>query len=259
MNTDIEPPKHANDSVNTATLSKPKPAPGHSSWDDLEEEKTAFQKYRLPIIAGIILATGIGFVAKALSGKSSAPPPKQEVMVVSTLPQPTPPPIATPPPPPPMEVKKEEMIVEEKVEEAPADPTPQVETALKGSGNTGMVLKSGNGSGAFAARSAANAEAMRRSAYAGQVKSRIEQALKGNPRTRKAGMTIEIRVWPDSTGRITRAKLNSSTGDSALDAIIRDEILTGLQMSEPPPDGMPTPIIMRITALRPKPDSASRQ
>ena len=250
MNTELEDTKPAQHSGNTATLSKPKPAPAHSSWDDAEEEKTAFQKYRLPIIAGIILATGIGFVAKSLSGKSSAPPPKQEVMMVTTVAQPTPPPPAPTTPPPPMEVKKEEMIVEEKVE-APADPTPQVETMIKGPGAGGMVLKSGNGSGIFAQRSAANAEAMRRSAYAGQVKSRIEQALKGNPRTRKAGMTIEVRVWPDSTGRVTRAKLANSTGDKDLDDVIANQILTGIQMSEPPPDGMPTPIIMRITARRP--------
>lgn len=251
MNTELEDTKHAHDSGNTATLSKPKVASAHSSWDDVEEEKTTFQKYRLPIIAGILLATGIGFVAKSLSGKSSAPPPKQEVMVVHTIAQPTPPPPAPPPPPPPMEVKKEEMIVEEKVEEAPADPTPQVETALKGGGNTGMVLKSGNGSGNFAQRSAANADAMRRSAYAGQMKSRIQQALESNARTRKAGMTIEVRVWPDATGLITRAKLANSTGDRELDDIIQNQILTGLQISQPPPEGMPTPILMRITARRP--------
>ncbi len=251
MNTEFEDTKHAHDSGNTATLSKPKAAPTHSSWDDVEEEKTAFQKYRLPIIAGILLATGIGFVAKSLSGKSSTPPPKQEVMIVHTIAQPTPPPPAPTQPPPPMEVKKEEMIVEEKVEEAPADPTPQVETALKGGGNTGMVLKSGNGGGNFAQRSAANADAMRRSAYAGQVKSRIQQALESNPRTRKAGMTIEVRVWPDATGLITRAKLANSTGDRELDDLIQNQILTGLQISQPPPEGMPTPILMRITARRP--------
>ncbi len=244
MNTELEDPKHSANAAQPRAKAKP----AKSSWDDEADEKTAFQKYRLPVIVGIALAAGIGFVAKSLSGGSSAPPPKQEVMVVSTLPQATPPPIATPPPPP-MEEKKQEMIVEEKQEEAAPDPTPQVETALKGSGNTGMVLKSGNGSGAFAQRSAANAEAMRRSAYAGKVKSRIQQALEGNPRTRKAGMTIEVRVWPDETGRISRVKLNNSTGDKELDAIV-EQVLTGLQ-GEPPPEGMPTPIIMRITARRP--------
>ncbi len=251
MNTELDETK-VSPHANTTSVPQPKAAPASSGWDDDEEEKTAFQKYRLPVIAGIILATGIGFVAKSLSGKSAAPPPKQEVMTVTTIAQPTPPPpIATPPPPPPMEEKKQEMIVEEKQEEAAPEPTPQVETALKGGGNTGMVLKSGNGSGIFTNRTTVNADAMRRSAYAGKVKSRIQQALEGNPRTRKAGMTIEVRVWPDETGRISRAKLNNSTGDSALDALIRDEILTNLQISEPPPEGMPTPIIMRITARRP--------
>lgn len=257
MNTELEDPTVAATPSSQNVSAAPSPPITHatiaspSSWDDLEEEKSAFQKYRLPVIAGILLATGIGFVAKSLSGKSSAPPPKQEVMVVHTIAQPTPPPPAPTPPPPPMEVKKEEMIVEEKVEEAAPDPTPQVETALKGAGNTGMVLKSGNGSGVFSGRNTVNAEAMRRSAYAGQVKTRIQQALESNPRTRKAGMTIEIRVWPDASGRITRAKLANSTGDTALDALIRDEILTGLQISQPPPEGMPAPIIMRISARRP--------
>ena len=251
MNTEIEDKKHAHDSGNTATLSKPKPAPAHSSWDDEEEEKSAFQKYRLPVIAGIILATGIGFVAKSLSGKSSAPPPKEEVMVFKVLPQATPPPAVPTPPPPPMETKKEEMVVEEKPEESTPDPTPQVETALKGPANGGMAIRSGTGSGIFSNQRTVNAEAMRRSAYAGQVKSRIQQALESNPRTRKAGMKIEVHVWPDATGRISRAKLASSTGDTALDDLIRDQILTGLQVSQPPPEGMPVPIRMMISARRP--------
>jgi outer membrane biosynthesis protein TonB len=252
MNTELEDiQQRTHHNAPAASVPKPSTTPAHSGWDDEEEEKTAFQKYRLPVIAGIIIATGIGFVAKSLSGRPAGPAPKQEVMMVTTIAQPTPPPPAPTPPPPPMEEKKQEMIVEEKQEEAAHDPTPQVETALKGAGNTGMVLKSGNGSGIFSNRKTVNEEAMRRSAYAGQVKSRIQQALESNPRTRKAGMTIEIRVWPDETGRITRAKLANSTGDKELDDIIQNQILTGLQISQPPPEGMPTPIIMRITARRP--------
>lgn len=252
MKTEIEDAKPAAP-VSAGPIPHGKP-PSHSAppaWDDGEEDRSAFQKYRWPVLGGIIVATGIGFIAKSLSGKAAAPPPKPEVMVVHTIAQPTPPPPAPTPPPPPLEEKKQEMIVEEKVEEAAPEPTPQVETALKGGGNTGMVLKSGNGTGIFTNRQTVNAEAMRRSAYAGQVKSRIQQALESNPRTRKAGMTLEIRVWPDETGRITRAKLANSTGDPSLDALIRDEILTGLQISQPPPEGMPTPVIMRITARRP--------
>jgi TonB family protein len=64
-------------------------------------------------------------------------------------------------------------------------------------------------------------------------------------------MMIEVRVWPDATGRITRAKLDRSTGDAALDAAIRDEALSGLQLQQPPPEGMPTPIVLRVSARRP--------
>ncbi|MEO6739415.1 MAG: TonB C-terminal domain-containing protein [Chthoniobacteraceae bacterium] len=252
MNTEIEDKKHRHDGGTTAMLSKPEPAPAPSGWDDDEEEKSAFQKYRLPVIAGIILTTGIGFVAKSLSsGKSAAPPPKEEVMVFKVLPQATPPPAVPTPPPPPMEQIKEKMIVEEKPEEPTPEPTPQVETALKGPAAGGMAIRSGTGSGIFSNQKTVNAEAMRRSAYAGQVKSRIQQALESNSRTRKAGMKIEVHVWPDATGRISRAKLANSTGDTALDDLIRDQILTGLQISQPPPEGMPVPIRMMISARRP--------
>ena len=248
MNTEIEEPKLKRNAGSTAAASKPKPAPAHSGWDDDEEEKSAFQKYRLPVIVGIVLAAGIGFVAKSLSGKSAAPPPKEEVMVFKVLPQATPPPAVPTPPPPQVEQKIDEKLIEEKTPEPEAEPTPQVETALKGPSKGGMAIKSGGGSGIFTSRNTVDADAMRRSAYAGQVKSRIQQALESNPRTRKARMTFVIRVWPDPTGRITRAKLETSTGDPKLDEYIRDEVITGLQVSTPPPERMPAFIRLGISA-----------
>jgi len=45
--------------------------------------------------------------------------------------------------------------------------------------------------------------------------------------------------------------LGGSTGDAALDRTIIDEVLTGLQIPQPPPDDMKMPIVMRVTARRP--------
>lgn len=248
MPTEIEEPRPA---ARAPKQTGSRPAPGrHANWNDEEPEVSGFKKWRVPIIAGVLLATGIGFVAKTMSKKSAAPPPKQDMTVVRIVAPPPPPPVATPPPPQQIEEKKEEMVEEVKQEEAQPEPAPQVETALKGAGNTGMVLKAGNGSGIFSNRPTVSAERMRWSAYAGQVKSRISQALEANPKTRKAVMRIDVRVWPDATGRVVRASLASSTGDSALDAIIRDEVLTGLEVSQPPPAGMPLPIVLRITARK---------
>jgi hypothetical protein len=52
-------------------------------------------------------------------------------------------------------------------------------------------------------------------------------------------------------GRITRVQLVSSTGDTSLDATIRDDVLGRLTLREPPPKDMPMPIITRVTAQSP--------
>ena len=43
--------------------------------------------------------------------------------------------------------------------------------------------------------------------YAGQVQARVEDALRKNPHTRSAAFRVEIRIWPDTTGRIIRVQL----------------------------------------------------
>jgi len=227
-------------------------APSHSAWDDEEPEVSAFKKWRIPVTIGLLLAGGIGFVAHSMSKKTATPPPKQETTIVRIENRPPPPP---PPPTPPqqqqVEEKKQEMIEEVKQVEAQPEPANQVETALKGDGNSGMVLKSGNGNGVFNGRNTVSAERMRWSAYAGQVKTSVGRVLETHPKTRKMSSQIVIHVWLDETGRVTRATLDGTTGDSGMDAAIRGEILPGMQISGPPPQGMPMPINMRITARRP--------
>ena len=87
--------------------------------------------------------------------------------------------------------------------------------------------------------------------YASIVQTQIEAALRANERTRHAVMQIQVRLWPDSTGRINRVQLVSSSGNSDLDAVIRDQILGGMTLREPPPKDMPLPIVTRVTARSP--------
>jgi TonB family protein len=63
-------------------------------------------------------------------------------------------------------------------------------------------------------------------------------------------MKVQVRIWADSTGRVTRAKLDGTTGDPKLDDALQ-KVLTNIQLQEPPPAGMPAPIVMRLTARRP--------
>jgi len=87
--------------------------------------------------------------------------------------------------------------------------------------------------------------------YASEVVSRVTDALRQNSKTRDARLKLRVRIWSDANGRVTRAALSGSTGDSSVDAAIQNEVLTGLQLQEPPPADMPMPIVMLIDEQRP--------
>ena len=233
-----------------ATIEKPKPAPAssHEDWGDDEETVTGFKKWRAPLILGLLTCLGIGYAVKVLSKADHGGPRRENTtMVQIQLPPVAPPP---PPPPPPPEQMKEEMIKQEEEKEEEPDPTPAIDTAVKGPASGGMAVAQQR-PGNFFAKSSDGGKT-KWGWYAGQVQTRISDAMRKNPRTRKANARIEVRIWVDAgTGRVTRAVLGSSAGDPALDAAIRDEVLTGLQLDQPPPEGMPMPIVMRVTARRP--------
>lgn len=145
----------------------------------------------------------------------------------------------------------EQAPVDEK-EEKPDDKPPEaapVTTNIAGGGPDAFGLKAGNGGNYLGGNGAAR-QRSKWGWYAGQVQTTIADSLRRNPHTRNAALSLKVRIWPDITGRVTRAKLAESTNDPKIDAAIT-EALTGLQLKEAPPEGMPTPIVLRITAQRP--------
>ncbi len=229
----------------------------HESLFSAEDEKRGlFQRFGFVLgIIGIAAVVGVILVGQSLFKHTPVVRHAPEVTMVKIM---TPPP-APPPPPPEQKIVQERMVDQplmENPEPKPAEqaaPAPnEVGTNIKGEGAGDGFGLSGNGNAGFAVGSRANASAGSGWGwYAGQVQSAISDALRQNPRTRLARFRVVVRVWPDLTGRITRAQLGSSTGDPALDATIREQVLQGLQLREAPPDGMPLPIVMRITAARP--------
>ncbi len=107
------------------------------------------------------------------------------------------------------------------------------------SGSTGLQLLN-RGSGT------------RFASYAAQVQARIKEALLQNNKTNTALIVgVLVRIWVDSMGRVTRVQLPVSTANPLLDRAITNEVLTGLQLKEPPPSNMPMPIVVRVTTHRP--------
>jgi outer membrane biosynthesis protein TonB len=214
-----------------------------------EPAQNFFKRFRVSIIVTGVVLVGIVMVAKFSSGGGSS---KRDSFTLVSLapPPPPPPPVMTPPPPPPPDEQKiEEPMVKQEApkEEAPKD-EPPLGTGIKGDGaGDSFGLGGGNGTG----RIGGNENGSKWGWYAGQVQSRIQQALQRNSKTRTASISVKVRIWPDPSGRIGRVQLAESTGNPALDTALRDDVLSGLQLDEGPPPGMPAPITLRIVERRP--------
>ncbi|MDE5457044.1 energy transducer TonB [Bradyrhizobium sp. CSA112] len=217
---------------------------------------------------GATLAALLSFVGVAiffLRGHDDMPPPRlvRELTVVNIVPPPP------PPPPPPQPMPEQKMIEQPKMaepefkEEKPVDkpkdepvkdakndepPGPlSLDAKAVGPGDLfnlgskvgGNPYGGGGGGGS------------RWGWYSTIVTDQATAALRANPKTRNMATQIQVRLWADASGRVTRVIISPSTGDAELDAIIRDEVLGRLMLREPPPKDMPMPVVTRVTARRP--------
>jgi outer membrane biosynthesis protein TonB len=232
-----------------------------------DEERSAFQKYRVILGCGLVAVVAVlVWFGQKHSTRASRPRQEQNVILVNLPPPPPVPPAPRPPPqsaPPPAE-SQQKMIeqapinetepkpVEPPKTEAPASDAPALGTSIQGNGQSdGFGLSGGDSFGGGTGgkgNTVSRGSSSRWGWYAGHVQSAISQALQSNANTRTANFRVDVQIWSDRTGRITRVHLVRSTGDAALDGAITNDVLAGLILQEPPPDGMPMPIVLRLTA-----------
>jgi periplasmic protein TonB len=215
----------------------------------------------LCVVGGLVLFLGLGAGAYFLLGWKSAPKKRVATVVSITPLPPPPPPKPTPPPTPPPDMPEPVQqpdapkFVEETQPDSPPEPEPEAPApmgsniqgdgppdgfGLQGRGGGGMIGGTGRGGGGGS----------QFGWYAGRVQNAVSSAVRSHKLTRSARMTIKARIWVDASGRVTRAALEGSSGDAAVDRALQGEILTGITFPDPPPQGMPMPIVMRINASR---------
>lgn len=226
---------------------------------DFEDEPGFFGKHRVAATLGVLVLIGCGsWAVIKLWPEGGAPARNERITLVSIPPPPPPPPPPPQQPPPPQPEQK--MIEQEPVNEPepkpeepkPADEPPALATGVQGNGPADSFGLSGRGGSLFGKGSGGSGRANSRWGwYAGQIQTKVQEALRSNRRTRSANLRVDVRIWPDINGRVTRAQLASSSGDAAIDRAIQNEVLIGLQLPEPPPQDMPRPIVLRVTARRP--------
>lgn len=141
---------------------------------------------------------------------------------------------------------------------AEPDPTPAAPsndaplgTGIKGNGGAdsfGLGTGPGGG-GSGGGRLSGSGGGTRWAGYSGSIKNRIIDALRADERTRYADGQLELGIWLDAGGRITRVAVRKSNVDASVNKAIQGDVLIGLQ-TQPPPTDMPQPIWFRTT-LRP--------
>ncbi|MEQ1600456.1 MAG: TonB C-terminal domain-containing protein [Methylophilaceae bacterium] len=198
----------------------------------------------------ILVLALLGYGLKSLFSGSA--PHKKAITTIKLLPD-TPPP---PPPPPPKEQPKEQQPPKEvKVEPQPKPEQAPPAEQLK------MEGAAGEGASPFAAGTV-NSEykggevgtkiggggSHQFDRFAGLLKSRIEDALAKDPQLASGKYRLVVHVWVKPNGRIERLDLIGSSGDVAKDELIKTALSDIPALSEMPPEGLPQPIKLRITA-----------
>lgn len=225
--------------------------------------KNFFLRNGFAIGVGVVLLIGAGALIKLISGHDGPPPRRSSDMVMVRPPPPAPTPPPPPPPPPQQQQTPPQETHQQMMEQSPVQPEEQkpapaeppaaaLGTNIQGNGPADGFGLSGSGNGFFGGGSGGSGRGggSRFGWYATQVVQSVTDALQQNPRTRVARFDVKVRIWADATGRVKRVRLEGSTGDPAVDRTIRDDVLTGFQLKEPPPDGMPMPIVMHLSARR---------
>lgn len=241
------------------------------SLEDDEKQDSFIIRHRIKLIAGVVVLAGIAaFLVSDRDTVAMRPAQPSMVRITNILPPPLPRPPEPRPKPENVPPTPREMVMQEPVasdepvpsetppaESTDAAPGPAGEamgTNIQGDGSANAFGLAGSGGGGLLGGGGGGGGGVRGGSrwgwYAGQMQSQIERALRNHEKTRAAGLRINVRLWADRTGRITRAQLVGSTGDEDLDSVIKNEVLTGLSLKEPPPADMPQPIVMRITAVR---------
>jgi len=256
-----EPPKAPQTSVRQALKPKPSVAPSTPPPEPEEDEETFFERNKALLIVGPIVVAAVVWFAVFRKPGTTEPvrkaPEQKMVMVQLPPPPPPPPPPKIKPPEPPKDVKRQEQTptekpVENKPIEKPAEKPPEglgtnnkgPGPGMAGLGSSGNGVIGGTGSGTGGGGSAARW-------YAGQLQGKVSEALRANPKTRKASLRVDVKLWVDDSGKVVRSEILGGTGDPAIDAALKSEILANIRLSEGPPKNMKMPVSLRLTVKRP--------
>ena len=210
----------------------------------VNDKKNLLKRSLIPLlILAMLLLLGYG-LKSLFSGHSQ---PKRQITTIKLLPD-TPPP---PPPPPPKEQPKVQPKETQKAPEPKPQDTPPAETlkmeGAAGDGpspfQAGAVSKDFNGM-------IGSDGGSKYSWYAGVIKSEIQKAIQRNKALTYGQYKIVVSVWIKPNGDIERLTVLQSDATPEIEQALKAALDTLQSMRQMPPEGMPQPVKLRITAKK---------
>jgi len=218
------------------------------------------------IVAVMVVLVGVGgyFVKSFLSEDS---PNKMKSLIMVTLMKPPPPPEIKVKPPEPEQIKqppKEEIYTPPQEDSNPGqdkDNTPAGDNlgvdaeGKAGSDAFGLVGKKGGrsllagegGTGGMGRLSLLIKFAGYTHAMETEIRKRVMKQLDQNGGIPKGKLQAGVRVTLDGSGAVVDYKIIGSSGSHKMDDAVK-HALANTVLSEPPPDGMPRTMIIKITS-----------
>jgi len=210
----------------------------------------------LPLLIGIVFALIIAIGIYFLQGMFEKPAQvKKQVQQITMIqpPPPPPPPEQKPPEPEPEPEKLTEPEPEKEPEPAPEQSEEPAGEELGvdaegGAGSDGFGLIGKKGGRGLLGGSGGSAILW----YGGQVKRGLEEELQkslADSPASKASYSVQLQVWVNADGSVSRAELVNSSGKPEVDKAIRVS-LAGIRFTlpKPPPENMPQPLKVRVTS-----------
>jgi len=81
-----------------------------------------------------------------------------------------------------------------------------------------------------------------------ELNRKVKKRLEGNGGIPKGKLQLVVQIDVDARGKIVRYRIVSPSGDSKLDSVVREALKRDGVMSQPPPEGMPGGVNIRISS-----------
>ena len=231
--------------------------------------KASYQSWLVPGIIGLAFLVGIGFLVKVVL-TDSGPRQKQQISTVTLL---KPPPDVKEKPPEPevqKEIPKDTMVApvemaqpQNQAQDQQQDAPPAgADLGVEGAGGSGsdgfgLVAKGkgmgrditlgGGGSGGINKLALMAKYGWYTSKVQEEIKKQMRKLLDQGGGIPKGKFQATVRILLDSKGSVIKYQLVASSGNDKMDEALKGS-LPGFKISQPPPEGMPSGMTVRIVS-----------